>query len=266
MTRALAILAALLTITARAETNATETAAVTNVYLVSDIATGKAWTRQAVLATPSNTIKDLSGVFVAAAEAEVQSNEAERVTAVSAAAIEGMRTSFAALYAVTGNINRTAYHVALSIPPQEGGASLQGYVVQESTDGVTDTQWVWYSHALPVAPVRYVAYTTPGGTYNQSVDWGDWTAEGTNITVNGRTWTGCHRCTITRPQSARNIPGLTGHNERLGGPNGFDFGAAIVTVGGRPTRTGAVTNDITGEVIWFDNGFFMKGEKNASEE
>ena len=42
--------------------------------------------------------------------------------------------------------------------------------------------------------------------------------------------------------------------------NGFDFGAAVVTVGGRLTRTGAVTNDITGEIIRFSNGV-LKGDK-----
>jgi hypothetical protein len=269
MTRA--ILAALMfCAVARAQqspTNAApETAAVTNVFLVSDVATSKAWTRQAVLATPSNTIKDLSGVFVAAAEAAVHSNEAERIQAVSTAAIEGMRSAFSALYAVTGNISRTAYHVAISLPPNEGGKSLRGYVVKETTDGVTDTQWVWYSHALPIAPVRYVEYVTPSGSSTASAKWVNWTESGETLTIDGRTWNGCHKCTITRPQAARSIPALTRQNERFGGAGGFDFGAALVTVGGRATFTGAVTNDITGEVLVFNNGVLKKGESNASEE
>ena len=241
-------------------------ATVTNVYLVSDVAKGKAWTRQAVLATPSNTIMDLSGVFVSTAEAAVHSNEAERISAVSSAAIAGMQSAFGALYAVTGNLPKTAYHVTLSFPPAEAGASLQGYVVKESTDGVVDTQWVWYSHELPMPPVRYVEYLTPAGRSSVGAKWVSWSAAGETITVNGRTWKGCHRCTVTRPQSARNIPALTRQNDTFGGANGFDFGAAIVTVGGRPTRTGYVTNDITGEVIYFNNGVLKTEAKNANEE
>ena len=242
-----------------------DAAAITNINIVSDEFHSKAWTRQAVMATPSNTIMDLSGVFVGAAEAAVHSNEAERITAVSEAAINGVRESFKALYAVTGKVAKTAHHVALVIPPANSPASLQGFVVKEQTDGVTDTQWVWYSHRLPAAPIRYVEYVTPKGSYSANVQWVSWNADGEDIEVNGRTWKACHRCTVTRPQAARGLPSLTRQNERFGGANGFDFGAAVVTVGGRLTRTGAVTNDITGEVVWFDNGVLKKGEKKDAE-
>lgn len=249
------------------ETNSAESASVkTNTWVVSNTIESKAWTRQAVLATPSNTIMDLSGVFVGAAEASVQSNAAERVSEVSQAAIEGVRASFASLYAVTGQVPKVAYHVSLSIAPQSATKALQGYVVKEETDGVTDTQWVWYSHALPAAPIRRVEYVTPSGRFSQSVVWDTWNATGVTVTAsNGRVWEGCHRCTVTRPVSARNIPGLTRKNERFGGANGFDFGSALVTVGGRPTRTGSVTNDITGEVWRFDNGVLQTEVKEVDE-
>lgn len=269
MTRPAALLAALVALlvsilAARADTvattNETDTAVVTNVFLVSPVVTQKAWTRQAVLATPSNTIKDLSGVFVEAAEAAVHSNEAARIEAVSAAAIEGMRNAFAALYAVTGNIKRTAHHIALVVPPSEAPSSLQGFVVKETTDGVTDTQWVWYSHILPTAPVRRVVYTTPAGKFSQAAKWENWSKDGEDmLAVDGRVWRGCHKCTITRPEAARRIPALSRQNERFGGADGFDFGAALVTVGGRPTFTGTITNDITGEVVRFDNGVHKGG-------
>ena len=63
MTRPAALLAALVALlvsilAARADTvattNETDTAVVTNVFLVSPVVMQKAWTRQAVLATPSN--------------------------------------------------------------------------------------------------------------------------------------------------------------------------------------------------------------------
>ena len=238
-----------------------EAVAVTNVHIISDSFESKAWTRQAVLATPSNTIKDLSGVFVAAAEAAAQSNEAERVASVSDAAIEGMRVAFAALYAVTGNVPDVAYHTAITIPPQEAPRSLMGYVVKEESDGVTDTQWVWYSERLAAAPVRHVEYTTPAGTFSQSAKWISWNADGETVTVNGRSWEGCHKCTVARPDSAKNLPALSRRNEIFGGENGFDFGSALVTVGGKAAFTGEVTNDLTGVVLRFDNGILKKGNE-----
>ena len=238
-----------------------QTAAVTNVNIVSDVYQSKAWTRQAVLATPSNTIMDLSGVFVATAEAVAQSNEAERISAVSDATIEGMRSAFLALYAVTGNVPDLAYHTAITIPPQESPRSLMGYVVKEETDGITDTQWVWYSERLAAAPVRHVEYTTPAGTFSQAAKWIAWNADGETLTINGRTWKGCHKCTIPRPESAKNLPALSRRNEIFGGANGFDFGAAIVTVGGRGAFTGEVTNDLTGVILRFDNGILKKGNE-----
>lgn len=257
----LCVSALIITVAPSIYADESQTAAVTNIHLVSDSYESKAWTRQAVLATPSNTIMDLSGVFVATAEAVAQSNEAERVATISDAAIEGMRSAFLALYAVTGNVPDNAYHVAMAIPPQESPRSLMGYVVKEETDGITDTQWVWYSERLAAAPVRHVEYTTPAGTFSQSAKWIAWNADGENITINGRTWKGCHKCTIPRPESAKNIPALSRRNEIFGGENGFDFGAAIVTVGGKGAFTGEVTNDLTGVVLRFDNGILKKGNE-----
>lgn len=246
-------------------TPAPEAAAVTNVHIVSDVVESKAWTRQAVMVTPSNRVMDLSGKLVEAADVAVLSNEAERVSAVSDAAVEGMRSAFAALYAVTGNIPDVAYHVAVTLPPAEAPASLMGYVVKEETDGVTDVQWVWYSHTLAAPPVRRIEYTTSAGTISQPVTWIGWKNEGETVTANGRTWKGCHKCECVRPASARNVPALSRKNEIFGGVGGFDFGSALVTVSGKATFTGIITNDVTGEVLRFDNGVLKKGEEKNAE-
>ena len=245
-------------------TSAPEAAAVTNVFIVSDVVESKAWTRQAVMVTPSNRVMDLSGKLVEAADVAVLSNEAERVSAVSDAAVEGMRSAFAALYAVTGNVPDVAYHVAVTLPPSDTPASLMGYVVKEESDGVTDVQWVWYSQSLAAPPVRRVEYTTPSGVFSQPVTWIDWKNAGETVTVNGRTWNGCHKCEVVRPVAAWDLPALTRKNEIFGGSGGFDFGAALVTVGGKAAFTGVITNELTGEVLKFDNGVLKKGEaKNA---
>lgn len=71
----------------------------------------------------------------------------------------------------------------------------------------------------------------------------------------GRTWQGCHVCTVTRPTWAQGATCLDLPNDKLGGPQGFDFGDLTLTVGGRTPYTGFVTNNITGEVLYFDQGF-----------
>lgn len=247
-------------------TNGVEIAAAikTNLVIKSDTVESLGWTRQAVMVTPSNRVMDPSGKLVEAADVAVLSNEAERVSAVSDAAVEGMRSAFAALYAVTGNVPDVAYHVAVTLPPSDAPASLQGYVVKDETDGLVDTQWVWYSQSLAAPPVRRVEYTTPSGVFSQPVTWIDWNNAGETVTANGCTWNGCHRCEVVRPVAAWDLPALTRKNEIFGGSGGFDFGEALVTVSGKATYTGVVTNDVTGEVLKFDNGVLKKGAaKNA---
>jgi hypothetical protein len=260
------LLAICLSFAARA-TNGVEIAAAikTNLVIKSDTVESLGWTRQAVMVTPSNRVMDPSGKLVEAAEASVQSNEAERISAVADAAVAGMRDAFDALYAVTGMVSDIAYHVAVTLPPGDAPASLQGFVVKEETDGLVDTQWVWYSQGLAAPPVRRVEYTTPSGVFSQPVTWIGWKNDGETVAANGRTWNGCHRCEVVRPVAARNLPALTRKNEIFGGSGGFDFGAALVTVGGKAAFTGSVTNELTGEVLKFDNGVLKKGEAKDAE-
>lgn len=248
-------------------TNGVETVAAvkTNLVIRSDTVESLGWTRQTVMVAPSNRVMDPSGKLVEAADVAVLSNEAERVAAVSDAAVEGMRSAFSALYAVTGSIPDVAYHVALTLPPGDAPASLLGYVVKEETSGLIDTQWVWYSQRLAAPPVRRVEYTTPSGVFSQPVTWIDWQNDGETVTANGRTWEGCHKCEVARPVVARDLPALSRKNEIFGGASGFDFGAAIVTVGGKAAFTGVITNELTGEVLKFDNGVLKKGEANNAE-
>lgn len=248
-------------------TNGVETAAAgkTNLVIKSDTVESLGWTRQTVMVTPSNRVMDPSGKLVEAADVAVLSNEAERVSAVSDAAVEGMRSAFSALYSVTGNVPDVAYHVAVTLPPSDTPASLQGYVVKEATSGLVDTQWVWYSQSLAAPPVRRVEYTTPSGVFSQPVTWIDWKNDGETVTANGRTWNGCHKCEVVRPVVAWDLPALARKNEIFGGSGGFDFGAALVTVGGKAAFTGVITNELTGEILKFDNGVLKKGEEENAQ-
>ena len=239
-----------------------ETAAVTNTWLISNSTNIKAWTRQAVMVKPDKTIIDPSETFVDAATAAAQSNAVDKIAGLSDAAKAGMEEAVGALKAVTNQVPKTAYHVSVSIPPPTAPAALMGFIVKQTTDGITDTQWVWYSHRLTRKPIRRVVYKTPSGEFSQNVEWVNWNADGETIKAYGRTWQGCHKCTVPRPKAAQGISAVSRLNEVFGGDSGFDFGGVLVMVNGRPAITTNLVNAATGETMRIDNGFI----KNITKE
>lgn len=242
-----------------------DTAAVTNTWIVSNATNVKAWTRQAVMVKPDKTIIDPSGTFVDTATAAAQSNAVDKASSLADAAKLGMESAVEGLTAVTNQVPENAYQVSLAIPPPQLPKSLMGFVVKESTDGITDTQWVWYSQTLKRKPVRHVVYRTPTGDISQSAEWVDWTEAGETISAYGRTWSGCHKCTIARPAAARNITAVSRLNEVFGDKNGFDFGGVVVIVAGKPAVTTNLVNSVTGETLVIQNGFIKKQTKEADE-
>jgi hypothetical protein len=242
-----------------------DTAAVTNTWIVSNATNIKAWTRQAVMVKPDKTIIDPSGVFVDTATAAAQSNAVDKASSLADAAKLGMESAVEGLEAVTNQVPENAYQVTLAVPPPQLPKSLMGFVVKESTDGVTDTQWVWYSQTLKRKPVRHVVYRTPTGDISQNAEWVDWTEAGETISAYSRTWSGCHKCTIARPAAARNITAVSRLNEVFGDKNGFDFGGVVVIVADKPAVTTNLVNSVTGETLVIQNGFIKKQTKEAAE-
>lgn len=246
--------------------NEPETAAVTNTWLVSNSTNVKAWTRQAVMVkSDKKTIIDYSGTFVDAATAAAQSNTIDKIAGLSEAAKAGMDVAIDGLEAVTNQVPPNAYHVAVSIPPPTAPAALMGFIVKQETDGTIDTQWVWYSHRLTRKPIRRVVYKTPTGEFSQNVVWVNWDADGETIEAYGRTWQGCHKCTVPRPKAAHGISAVSRLNEVFGGESGFDFGGVLVMVNGRPAITTNLVNAATGETMRIDNGFIKPITKEATE-
>ncbi|MBO7236659.1 MAG: hypothetical protein J6V45_01075 [Kiritimatiellae bacterium] len=242
-----------------------DTAAVTNTWIVSNSTNIKAWTRQAVMIKPDKTIIDPSGIFVDTATAAAESNAVDKVSSLADAAKLGMESAIEGLESVTNQVPENAYQVSLAIPPPQLPKSLMGFVVKESTDGVTDTQWVWYSQTLKRKPVRHVVYRTPTGDISQNAEWVDWTEAGETISAYGRTWSSCHKCTIARPAAARNITAVSRLNEVFGDKNGFDFGGVVVFVADKPAVTTNLVNSVTGETLVIQNGFIKKQTKEADE-
>jgi hypothetical protein len=137
--------------------------------------------------------------------------------------------------------------------PETSRTNLTAYVVKTTTAGVVDTQWVWYNRQIDLAPNRYVVYETYDRATTNKAEWVDWT-NAVTVVKNGRTWEGCHVCTVARPTWAQGGACLDLPNETFGGPLGFDFGDLLLTSGGEPLYTGFVTNGATGAVLYFDNG------------
>lgn len=231
------------------------TAGTTNIVLVSGVISEPAWKRQVVMMrNPSGEIYNDDGKVGSAASSAAIDAAASAASEICDAANAAMLDALADLDAAQANAATNAIGLALAIMPETSRTNLTAYVVKTESDGVVDTQWVWYNRDIALAPNRYVVYETFGRAETNKVSWADWTNTVT-VVANSRTWEGCHVCTVSRPSWARGESCLDLPNDRLGGPSGFDFGDMLLTVGGVPAYTGFVTNGVTGAVLYFDNGF-----------
>lgn len=233
-------------------------AATTNEVIASEIIEEPAWRRQVVMQRADGTIYNDGGAVGSAAETAAIDELAESAHEIAEAAQTVLTNQFARLREASSHAATNAVALAFAFAPESTRSNLTAYVVKTETNGTTDTQWVWYNRALALEPVRFVAYEMQGRAATNKVTWTDWD-EPVDVTVDGRTWQGCHVCTVARPEWARGLSCLDRPNDILGGPSGFDFGDMLITVRGNPAFTGIITNRLTGATLYFDNGF-LKGE------
>lgn len=234
------------------------TESVTNTVLYSDVKTENAWKRQVVMQDGEGGFFNDEGQVGDLARVTAAGEAATNVQNVAVRSREVMTNALARLDEASANAATEAIGLSVVIAPETSRTNLTMFVVDEWTDGETDTQLVWVNKSIDLMPNRYVVYSGYGQSATCKVTWVDWPTK-TNVTVNGRTWTGCHRCTVSRPSWAKNETCLTLPNEsRFGGVSGFDFGDLILTMGGTPLDTCVLTNkaDAT-DVIYFNNGFYM---------
>ena len=247
MKRAL-LLSALLPFAALAQDRAA------GVIYSSGVVTNKAWARSVVMRhEPTGEIFNDNGMVGRAADVAAANQTADEAAGIAEAANTSMTNEVKRLDAAAAAASTNALALAFVVRPETTRTNLTYFVVQTTTDGVTDTQWVWCNWDLAIAPNRFVVYQTFGQCTTNKFEWTDWTAK-TNVTVNGRTWQGCRKGKVVRPEWARGKSCLDLPNDRLGGPTGFDFGDMTLTIGGRTPFTGFVTNNISGEVLYFDQG------------
>lgn len=233
---------------------AQDRAAGTNVVIVSEIIEEPAWKRQVVMQDGEGDIFNDDGTVGSAAESAAAGEAAEHAAEISDAANVAMTNALRVLTDTSANAATNAIGLALVVMPETSRTNLTAYVVKTETDGTTDTQWVWFNRRIDLSPNRFVVYETHDRCTTNKVTWTDWTNTVT-VVHNGRTWEGCHVCTVRRPAWAQGKSCLDLPNERFGGPGGFDFGDLLLTMGDAPLYTGYVTNGVNGAVLYFDNGF-----------
>ena len=230
----------------------------------SSVVTNKAWERSVVMRhEPTGTIyndKDTIGSGAAIRAADIAADEA---AGIAEAAHDNMTNQVKRLEDASASASTNALALALVIRPETDRTNLTYYVVQTESDGMIDVQWVWCNWSIAFPPNRFVVYQTFGQCSTNKFEWDEW-ATVTNLTVNGRTWNGCHKGHVTRPSWAQGRSCLDLPNDRIGGPSGFDFGDCTVTVGGQTPFTGFVTNHISNEVLYFDQGFCKENPEEST--
>ena len=229
-------------------------AASTNRVYTSETIEERAWRRDVVMRhEPTGEIYNDRDTVGSAAEVRAADAVAESAADMADAAHTALTNEVRRLEQAASGASTNALALALVVRPETTRTNLTFYVVKTETDGYTDTQWVWCNWSIDYPPNRFVVYQAFGQCATNKFNWTDWNAK-TNVTVNGRTWSGCRKGTVTRPEWARNGSCLDLPNDRLGGAGGFDFGDLTITVGGRTPFTGFVTNNLTHEVLYFDQG------------
>lgn len=233
-------------------------AGATNVVITSQTIVEPAWKRRVVMQDGDGQVFNDAGTVGSSAESTAAGVVADEAAGISDAARVATTNAMQTLVDASSGAATNAVSLALVFAPETVRSNLTAFVVKTETDGTTDTQWVWFNRRVALSPNRFVVYETYDKASTNKVTWTDWTNVVT-VVRNGRTWEGCHVCTVTRPVWARGEPCLDLPNDGIGGPEGFDFGDLLLTAEGTPFYTGFVTNGVTGEVLYFDNGFCKGG-------
>lgn len=237
-----------------------ETNKVSVTNFTSNVQTLKQWSRQYVLLSEDGELVDPSGVLVSHARGKNTEISALSLTNITASAFRGLQDGLQKLWSVTNKIPERGITVALTMNPGVDRTNIWFHVAAQSSDGTNDVAWYYSSYALKAEPRiqrRYYGETETAFVDGTFIDW-----RNDNIETNG--FPGCKRVLFKRPEFARDVTLVPNPHVRLGSPRlGFDFGNALVTVNGRETFTGYVTNGT--KRIYFDNGVH-KGEEDIEQE
>lgn len=235
--------------------------------LESDVVRTLGWRRSYVLKTGTGELVDPSGVLSSYAKMKTLEEIAADTTTLSSAAFAGMSQALNALYAQTNNLPTNGVSICFYMRPGVDRQNFWGFEAASHTDGTNDLAWVYFSQSLNVPPKVTRRYY--GEEQTAFVD-GTFDDFQNTVTTNG--YTGCRLLRFTRPEFARGVLLVPNPVLGIGRPgSGLHLGSALVSVDGRDTLTGTLTNSVTAvagtnriETVRFANGALV--EKTILEE
>ena len=237
------------------------------VETVSNVKTNWSFGKDIVTETEDGALMDRRRVLVSAADAAAEAETAESVGRISKAWSEGFARGTSELRAAMAGIPTNGILVGLRFPlvPQTS-RRFDIYVASNHYDVATgrDELYVYFGQSYTNPPTITVPYVWNSGMTTQRVA-GVWTRAGSNDRYtkvwnvveqlkDGPVTYPCHRLFVPRPPELRGLSLNLDPHGRWGGPDGVAFGSYLLTVGGLPTYTGVVTNDVDGLIMTIDNG------------
>lgn len=239
-----------------------ERSVVTN--LDSNVVSTRQWKRHYIMRSGAGDLVDATGVLATYAKVKTMEAVLDDIEEVTTAAFQGMQAALDQLYALTNNLPDVGCSLKLALQPDSMRQNFWAYIAAQTTDGTNDTAWVWFSQELETPPKltrRYWGETETGWAEGVFPD-----GLASPVSTNG--FSGCHRVTYERPAFAKGVLLVPDEYLGIGAPDrGLSFASAIVTVDGKLTYTGLLTNSVSVvsgtnvyNVVTVDNGVITKIE------
>lgn len=233
----------------------------TNIVIESDTKESLGQTRQVLMGDQDGNLHDKSGKVVEFADTVAVDFAAQTAGEISDAARNASTNATKLLTSVTNDIAPYSKSFLIALAPETVRSNCTGFVVKTTTDGTTDTQWVWYNGRFTQKPTRWVEYQGDFETQEVKAVWANWQPDGETVTHGGRTWRGCHKCTVARPAFAAGRPCVDLPNERFGNDRtGFNRGDVNILLDDAVPVTGVFTNALNHKVEYYDAGTLVSVE------
>lgn len=239
----------------------------TNLVYTSGVVTNRAWVRHVVTATGRDfaTLRDKMGTFASAADVAALHETTEHLGEIEAAWSNGFARGHADLQSRLSQTPTNGIMVGLQFPPPSDASrrALEMYVVGTTYEGGYDYFLVNFSRPLSVKPNIEVPYVWNGGFTTNRVA-GTWdfdTFRWTNVVSlaqNGIAYTNVHTLRVERPAALAGVPcNLNPHGLFGRRGTGVTWGNIVLTVNGRPTYSGTLTNAAAGTFMHVYNGAIL---------
>lgn len=265
MTNPLLTALAVLPLAALAQTVAS--ASGTNVVYTSGVVTNRAWVRHVATATGRDfaTLRDRTGTFASAADVAALRATTERLGEIEAAWSNGFARGHAELQSRLSQTPTDGVMLGLQFPPPPDASrrALEMYVVGTAYDGGYDYFLVNFSRPLSVKPNIEVPYVWNGGFTTNRVagTWDFGASRWTNVVSlaqSGIAYTNVHTLRVERPAALAGVPCNLNPHVLFGRRGaGVTWGSIVLTVNGRPTYGGTLTNAADGTFMQIYNGAIL---------